>query len=151
MYFVFFAGASNANLGYKKLTENAFAPERGSPNAVGLDLRALHTDTVLKSNSLLVKTGIALKIPSNCYVRIAPRSGLALNNMIGVGAGVVDPDYTGEICVLLFNHSCEKDFVINRGDKIAQIICEMARFPELYEFEKTEITERGEGGFGSTN
>lgn len=110
------------NLGYKMLTENAYAPERG---------------TILNSNSLLVKTDIALKIiPSNCYVRFAPRSGLALSNMVSVGAGVVDAVYTGEISDLLFNHSCDKNCVINKGDKIAQNKCEMARFPELYEFEK---------------
>jgi dUTP pyrophosphatase len=70
-----------------------------------------------------VRTGIALGIPPNVYIRIAPRSGLAANHGIHVGAGVVDRDYTGEIAVVLFNLG-QQDYNVYVGDKIAQIICE---------------------------
>lgn len=139
----------NKNLGFIKLSDDAFPPIRSSPGAVGFDLRSPSNNVVPKHNKQLIKTNLAIKLPDNCYGRIAPRSGLALNNFIDVGAGVIDHDYTGNICVLLFNHS-DTDFIINKGDKIAQIICEMAVYPELYELQSLETTERGTQGFGST-
>ena len=66
----------------------------------------------------LVKTGISIGIPHEHYARIAPRSGLAWKNFIDVGAGVIDEDYTGEIGVVLFNHS-KTPFVVNKGDRVA--------------------------------
>lgn len=70
-----------------------------------------------------MKTGLSLAIPSGCYGRIGPRSGLALKNFIDLGAGAVDSDYLGEGSVVLFNFDGE-DFVIKMGDKIAQFIFE---------------------------
>ena len=71
----------------------------------------------------LVKTGLAMALPPGCYGRVAPRSGLALKKFIDVGAGVIDSDYRGKLGVILFNFSNE-DFVINMGDRIAQLIFE---------------------------
>ena len=68
-----------------------------------------------------MKIGVAMALPLGCYGRIAPRSGLALQTFIDVGASVIDADYRGEVGVILFNFG-DKDFVINMGDRIAQLI-----------------------------
>ena len=88
-------------------------------------------------------------MPTGCYGRIALRSGLALKKFIDVGAGVVDEDYKGELGVILFNFG-EEDFKINMGDKIAQLIFEKMKTPEVVEVDSLEETGRGEKGFGST-
>lgn len=77
-----------------------------------------------------MKTGFAIAIPPGTYARIAPRSGLALKKMIDVGAGVVDEDYRGEVGVVMFNFG-EEDFVIKKGDRIAQMILERIMTPEV--------------------
>lgn len=132
-----------------KLTEHAFPPHRATPFAAGYDLRSAYDSVIPKYGKVLIKTDIAIVLPNNCYGRIAPRSGLALNYFIDVGAGVVDRDYTGNVCVLLFNHS-DKDFNIKRGDRIAQLICESCVYPELYEVNCLQSLDRGDRGFGST-
>jgi dUTP pyrophosphatase len=80
---------------------------------------------------------------------VAPRSGLAVKHCIQVGAGVIDPDYTGEIKVVLFNHG-PSDFEIKKGDRIAQLVLEKCMTPLIKEISVVEETERGSGGFGST-
>lgn len=136
-------------LGFLKLSDNAFAPTKGSPLAAGFDLKSAYDIIIPKLGKNLVKTDLALKLPENCYGRIAPRSGLALNSFIDVGAGVIDRDYTGNIMVLLFNHSND-DFIVKRGDKIAQLICEVILYPKLIEITNLEATNRGDSGFGSS-
>ena len=71
-----------------------------------------------------------MAFPLGCYGRIAPRSGLALKKFIDVGAGVIDADYRGELGVILFNFGNE-DFVINQGDKVAQLIFEKIKTPTV--------------------
>lgn len=132
-----------------RLSDRGFAPQRSSPNSAGFDLRSAYNYVVRKMNRQLVKTDIAIKLPEQCYGRIAPRSGLALNNFIDVGAGVIDKDYKGNICVLLFNHSTS-DFEVKRGDRIAQLICEVIVYPELVEIRDVGESERGSKGFGSS-
>ena len=102
-----------------------------------------------KRGRALVGTGIALSIPDGLYGRVAPRSGLAVKHCINVGAGVIDPDYTGEVKVVLFNHGTE-DFEIKKGDRIAQLILEKCETPMIKEIGLLEETLRGDGGFGST-
>lgn len=136
-------------LGYVKLSENAYPPQRATSHAAGYDLRSAYDYIVLKQNRTLVKTDLGLEIPEVCYGRIAPRSGLALNHFISVGAGVIDRDYTGNVSVLLFNHS-QSDFYIKKGDKIAQLILEMIVCPQVVELSSLSQTERGDQGFGST-
>lgn len=97
----------------------------------------------------LVKTDLQVMIPDGCYGRVAPRSGLAVKNFIDVGAGVIDSDYRGNVGVVLFNFS-EDDFIVKKGDRIAQLICEKIEYPELKEETDLESTERGAAGFGST-
>jgi len=90
-----------------------------------------------------------MAIPVGCYGRIAPRSGLAFKSSIDVGAGVIDPDYRGEVKVLLFNlGNC--DFKAEAGTRIAQLIIERCETPPVVEVDSLDDTERGAGGFGST-
>lgn len=133
----------------KKLSPNAILPTRGSAFAAGLDLYSISSQLVPKNSRALVKTGLSLAIPPNHYGRIAPRSGLALNSGIDIGAGVIDSDYRGEVCVLLFNFG-EADFLVAEGMRIAQLIIEKISIPAVIEVESLSDTSRGAGGFGST-
>jgi dUTP pyrophosphatase len=138
------------SLGVKKLCFDAIVPTRGSDRSVGYDLYSSE-DTVVpcQAGRALVSTGITVVLPPGVYGRVAPRSGLAVKHCINVGAGVIDPDYTGEIKVVLFNHG-EKDFEIKKGDRIAQLVLERCETPPIEEINIVEDTERGSGGFGST-
>ena len=133
----------------RKLTADAIIPVRGSAGAVGYDLYSSMDTCVALKNRTLIDTGIAITLPPGTYGRVAPRSGLAVKKGIQVGAGVIDPDYTGEVKVLLFNDG-ESDFVIKKGDRIAQLIIERCETPIIEEVDFLNVTERGEGGFGST-
>ena len=97
----------------------------------------------------MVPTGVSLSIPDSYMVQIKPRSGLAVKHGIDTGAGVIDSDYTGEIKIVLFNHS-DKDFEIKKYDRIAQgEICPVytANFIKIDEHDDTN---RGSKGFGSS-
>ena len=114
----------------KRLNNNARIPVKGTPEAAGYDLAAAQTAVCPAHGKVLVKTGLSLAMPSGCYGRIAPRSGLALKKFIDVGAGVVDADYRGELGIVLFNFS-DTDFQINMGDKVAQLIFEKIKTPAI--------------------
>ena len=134
----------------KKLITDSFLPERGSIQAAGYDLRAAEDAVVPAGSMRVVRTGLAIKVPNGTYGRIAPRSGLAVKNMIGIGAGVIDADYRGEVKVVMFNHSIN-DFVVKRGERIAQLVLEVILTPSVVEIVgDLDSTERGERGFGST-
>ena len=122
---------------------------RGTDGAAGYDLAAAQAAVVPAHGKCLVKTGLVMALPHGCYGRIAPRSGLALKKFIDVGAGVIDADYRGEVGVVLFNFG-EEDFVINMGDRIAQLIFEKIKTPIVKEMNELEGTDRGVGGYGST-
>ena len=121
---------------------------KGTPEAAGYDLAAAQTAVCPAHGNVLVKTGLSLAMPSGCYSRIAPRSGLALNKFIDVGAGVVDADYRGELGIVLINFS-DTDFQINMGDKVAQLIFENIKTPVIKEVDSLEDPDRGNKEFGS--
>ena len=133
----------------KRLVQDATIPSRGSSGAVGYDLYSVDEVVVSPSQRALVGTGVAVILPMNVYGRVAPRSGLAVKHGIQVGAGVVDPDYRGEIKVVLFNQG-DKHFEIKKGDRIAQLVLERCETPDVREIESLDETDRGSGGFGST-
>src|SRR6056300_1944338 len=137
------------SLRVKKLSYDAIIPTRGSGGAVGYDIYSTDEVLIPPAHRALVGSGVAIVLPAGCYGRVAPRSGLAVKNGIQVGAGVIDPDYTGEVKVVLFNHS-HADFLIKKGDRIAQLILERCETPRVEEIGALEETERGAGGFGST-
>ncbi|KAI6652675.1 putative DUTP pyrophosphatase [Oopsacas minuta] len=133
----------------KKHNKNAKLPYRSSTHAAGYDLYASDDVIVPANGKILVPTGISLQIPLGYYGRVAPRSGLALNYHLDVGAGVIDADYRGQVGILLFNFSKE-DYQVKIGTKIAQLLLEKIITPLVEEVDDLESTDRGEGGFGST-
>ena len=112
----------------KRLCNNAALPRRGTAGAAGYDLSAAQNCIIPAKGKGVLKTGLVISFPPGLYARIAPRSGLAVKRFIDVGAGVIDHDYRGEVCVVLFNHS-DTDFKVNQGDRIAQLILEKIETP----------------------
>lgn len=137
------------SLGVKKLGYDSILPTRGSDGAVGYDLYSNCDGVIHQYKRGLISTGIAISLPPGVYGRVAPRSGLAVKRGIQIGAGVIDPDYTGEISVVIFNMG-DTDFEVKKGDRIAQLILERCETPPVEEISILEETERGDGGFGST-
>ena len=137
------------NVNVLKIHEKAVLPKQGSSLAAGSDLYSVEEYTLQPLSRRLISTGLKMQFPSNVYGRIAPRSGLAFKNGIDTMAGVIDPDYTGEIKVLLYNNSNEP-FEIKSGERIAQIIFESFKQPLFNEVKQIQETERSSGGFGST-
>ena len=112
----------------KRVNKNGMLPSRGTTGAAGYDLATSEATVVPAHSKCLVKTCLAMALPPGCYGRIAPRSGIALK-FIDIGAGVIDSDYRGEIGVILFNFG-DEDFMVNMGDKIAQLIFEKNKDPQ---------------------
>jgi len=133
----------------KKLVDSAQLPTRSSEAAVGYDLHSVNGYVILPGRRAVVSTGISVQLPPGVYGRVAPRSGLAVKNGIDVGAGVIDPDYTGELKVVLFNHD-QNPFVIKPGYRIAQLILERCEVPPVLEVQRVVETQRGQSGFGSS-
>jgi dUTP pyrophosphatase len=137
----------------KLLNESAKLPYYSSAWAAGMDVHAADSFVVPAGSTKLVKTGIAVSWSgpdaSNYYLRVAPRSGLALKSGIFVNAGVIDWDYRGEIGVVLYNSS-DVEFEVKPGDRIAQMILEKINRVNVVLTEELDLTDRGTGGFGST-
>ena len=138
-------------LRYVRMSDNAYAPEKVDPLAAGFDLRSVEETVVPAEGVMLVRTGLKLELPKGTYGRLAPRSGLALNHFIDVGAGVIDRSYRGEVKIVLYNHA-KRSFPVRKGDRIAQLICECCTLPKLEEILEEEMseTQRGCSGFGSS-
>lgn len=126
-------------------------PEYKTIGSSGLDLKAnINGSIELKPfNRILVPTGLYMSIPEGFEAQIRGRSGLALNHGISLanGIGTIDSDYRGEIGIILINLS-NKPYIINNGDRIAQMVFIKYEKVELIEVEKLDNTNRGEGGFG---
>ena len=116
---------------------------------MGYDLYSLNDMVLEPSSREIVSTGICATVPSGCYGRIAPRSGLSVKYGIHVGAGVIDPDYTGELKVNLFNLGTIP-YEIKQGERIAQLILEKCMTPFVQEVSELKPTMRANRGFGST-
>ena len=134
----------------KKLSENATIPTQGTKFAAGYDLYAAEDEVVVCGTRKLIKTNISMEITPGYYGRIAPRSGLAYKSGIDVLAGVIDSDYRGDIGVILYNTDKNIDFVVKKGDRIAQIIFEACYSATLNTVENLDNTLRQSGGYGST-
>lgn len=132
---------------------DAVVPRRAEPGAAGYDLVSIEDVCINPQSRAVVDTGIIVECPNDCYVRIAPRSGLAVKSGIDVLAGVVDSSYRGRIKVVLLNTDKNFPYLVEKGAKIAQIIFERIYTPVIEEVntaDKLTGTERGIGGFGST-
>ena len=137
----------------KKLDPAVKLPEYKTSGASGMDLIAFIKEpvSVKPKTSNLIPTGLSVAFSEDYEIQIRPRSGLAAKNNISVlnTPGTVDSDYRGEIKVIIYNHGSE-NFVINNGDRIAQMILTPVIKMELEEANNLPETIRGEGGFGST-
>lgn len=126
-------------------------PQYATPQSAGMDLRAnLEEPITLKPmERVLVPTGLFMALPAGYEAQVRPRSGLAIKKGITVlnTPGTIDADYRGEVCVILINLSAEP-FVINDGERIAQMVIARHEQPELIQVETLDETERGAGGFG---
>ena len=128
-------------------------PAYATPFAAGLDVRADNAEPIeLKPlERTMVPTGLYLEIPAGYEVQVRPRSGLAAKRGVTVlnAPGTIDADYRGEVCVILVNLGTEP-FVIERGERIAQLVLARHEVIEWEESEELAASERGAGGFGST-
>ena len=137
------------SLKYTRLSPLAFSPIRATNLSAGVDLVSPVHFVVPSWGKHQVFLDLAFELPLNTYGRIAPRSGLAWNQHLSIGGGVIDADYRGNVAVILFNHS-DHNVSIMRGDKIAQLICEEIQYPILKEVSELSPSDRGICGFGST-
>ncbi|HET9525748.1 MAG TPA: dUTP diphosphatase [Pyrinomonadaceae bacterium] len=137
-------------LRFKQLDPRAVLPRRGSALAAGLDLCAIEDVELQPKQRATARTGLAVAIPPGFYGRVAPRSGLAAKNGLDVLAGVIDSDYRGEICCVLYNTGDEV-IALPAGSKICQLIIEQIITPEATWVNDLDATARGAGGFGSTD
>jgi dUTP pyrophosphatase len=133
----------------KKLVAHSVAPMRATSGSAGYDISSAVDAVIPPNGRLAVSTGIAIGLPEGTYGRIAPRSGLAYKFGIDVFAGVIDQDYTGEVKAILYN-SGDQPFVIKTGDRIAQLVLEVIKTPDVAIVLDINDTVRGAGGFGST-
>jgi len=137
----------------KKLDSAVKLPEYKTEGASGMDLLAFIKKPInVKPKTLfLVPTGLSVAFSKDYEIQIRPRSGLAAKNSISVlnTPGTIDSDYRGEIKVIIYNHG-DTDFIINNGDRIAQMILSPVIKMELEETNDLPKSIRGEGGFGST-
>ena len=132
-----------------KITDKATLPSKAYRNSAGHDLYSAYDYKIPAQGKEKIMTDIRVKVPEGTYGRIAPRSGMAMQNHISIGAGVVDEDYTGNLSIVVFNLS-NSEFDIKAGDSVAQLICEKIAHPTLIEVTSLTQTERGEKGFGSS-
>ena len=132
-----------------KLLPTACMPTHATLKSVDLDLYSPTNVLIPAHDKILVDMGIVFQIPMGYYGQIASRSGLAIHHHIHVGAGVIDPDYTGSVHVLLMNFSSQ-DHVIEKNHRIAQMILEKVAYLVICEMSQMLPTECGANGFGST-
>ena len=134
-------------LPFVKMSVNAVTPTRATEGSVGLDFYSPAHYIIPPHSHFLIPTQIKLQIPLGHYGRLASKSSLAILHQLHVGAGVIDPDYTGEIMVLLIN-TASHVHTINKGDPIAQLILEKVSIPVLKEIKVLPPTTRGGHGCG---
>ena len=135
-------------LPFVKISADAVTPTRATGGSAGLDFYSPADYIIPPHSQLLVPTQIKLQIPLGYYGRLASKSGLAILHQLHVGAGVIDPDYTGEVMVLLIN-TASRVYNIAKGAPIAQLILEKISIPLLKEAKELPPTTRGAQGCGS--
>jgi dUTP pyrophosphatase len=130
------------------LDEGAVMPTRAHETDAGFDLYARERKPIRGGSSAVFDTGVHIELPSGTVGFLKSKSGLNVNHGL-TSEGVIDAGYTGSIRVKLFNHS-QKDYIVEKGDKISQLVILSFIAPSLDLVDKLEPTERGDGGFGST-
>jgi len=143
---------------YAMIDPNATEPRKAHPYDAGFDLAACESGVVPPRGQLMINTGIVIHMPTDCYARVAPRSGLAYKKSIDVMAGVVDHGYSDSVRVILRNHA-DEPFVVSVGDRIAQLIFERIYTPaklewvtynDIIDANSENNSTRGTNGYGSS-
>ena len=143
------------NVDIKKLHESAYLPTHAYDTDVGWDIYALENVTIKPRRVAQIHTGIAIQMPSNMYATIETRSSYGYNGIIN-HRGIIDPGYTGEIIVAMFNVGINEtskviaEIDIQEGDRIAQIIFHKVNKINFTEVDNIGVTERGDKGHGSS-
>ena len=139
-------------LEYKSLAHDLPAPEYAHMGDAGLDLRSTANIVLAPGERRMVPCGVKIAIPCGYAGLVIPRSGLAYKHGISVvnAPGLIDSGYRGEIKVILINHDKNADFVVSRGDRIAQLMLVAVPSVELVQVEELDDSDRGTGGFGSS-
>ena len=138
-----------SELQVKLLQGNAVLPVHGSVGVVGYDLCATSSCVIPSRHKGTIETRLAVSLPPGTYAQTAPHSGLAARNFIDIGVGVVDLGYRGKRILILFNYSAE-DFVVQAGDRIAQLIFERIETPQVKKVAALNDNNCGARRSGST-
>ena len=147
---------TKVNLEIKRISDkfsDIELPHYATIGSAGMDVRAaIDGEMIIEAGKVvLVPTNLSVAIPEGYEIQVRPRSGLAAKHGIGLlnSPGTIDSDYRGEIKIILFNFSNE-DFIIKRGERIAQLILAKVTIANLIEVQELSSTVRGSGGFGHT-
>ncbi len=135
-----------------KLDEDAVIPTYAKPGDAGADLYSISELVLAPGQRALVKTGLAIAIPTGYVGLVHPRSGLGLKNGISVvnTPGTIDAGYRGEIGVVLINHDLTESFQINKGDRVAQLVIQKVENAQFKVVNQLPDSARATGGYGST-
>jgi dUTP pyrophosphatase len=144
--------SQSGTLSIKRLDPRAVLPTRAYAHDAGLDLYALESVALEPGERASVRTGVAVQIPEGQAGLVLARSGLAARHGIALvnAPGLIDAGYRGELCVLLLNTDREQSCTLEAGDRIAQLVLIAVATPAVVEVEELDVSERGEGGFGSS-
>jgi len=148
------AASSRPRVRFRRLESNPDLPlpERATEHAAGYDIRSSEPDLTLAPGEIrLVATGLVMELPEGIECQVRPRSGLALKHGVTLpnSPGTIDPDYRGELRVILQNLGREP-VALARGERIAQLVFARFETPDVVEAQEVSATGRGDGGFGST-
>lgn len=148
--------SSKVVIKFKRLSEkfnDIPLPSYSTDGSSGMDLRAaVENEIVIKPfETVLIPTNLSIEIPEGYEGQVRPRSGLAANHFVTVlnTPGTIDADYRGEIKVILTNFG-KADFIVNRGDRIAQLVIAKVEKVDIVETDDLNYTKRNDGGFGHT-
>lgn len=130
------------------LDEGAIMPTRAHQCDAGLDLYAAERKIIRANDWEVIETGVHIQIPQGFFGLLTSKSGLMGNHGL-TSRGTIDSHYTGSIKAVLFNHS-KKDYIVEKGDKVTQMVILKHWTPDLEVVDHLESTDRGDGGFGST-
>ena len=129
-----------------------YLPTYAHPGDAGADLRSSEDGVIAPGGRRMFKTGVSIALPEGYVALVHPRSGLAAKHGITVlnAPGTVDAGYRGEIAVTLHNTDLENEFVVSKGDRIAQLVIQQFEVAKFVVVETLPDSHRGAGGFGST-
>ena len=143
---------SNIQVSIKRLDPSVELPAYAYQGDAGLDLRANESIRLKPFERAMVSTGLTIAIPDGYAGFVQPRSGLAIKRGLSIvnNPGLIDSHYRGELKIIAINLDPEHDIMIERGERIAQLVIQEVPSVELVEVDELDATDRGNGGFGSS-